>query len=110
MMMGCDTSWSSLTPSVVLSPHSRSESVFEKDRRVCVTHLPCDQLWASDTTQQVKTGGRPDKHPRRALVDAILYVVRAGCAWRQLPGRLPALADRVLVLQPLGTVQGHRAD
>jgi hypothetical protein len=29
-------------------------------------------------------GGRPEKHPRRDVVDAILYVVRSGCAWRQL--------------------------
>lgn len=34
-------------------------------------------------------GGRPEKHPRRDVVDAILYVVRAGCAWRALPGDFP---------------------
>jgi transposase len=34
-------------------------------------------------------GGRPEKHPRREIVDAILYVVRAGCAWRQLPVDFP---------------------
>jgi len=28
----------------------------------------------------VRTGGRPEKHPRRAVVDAILFVVRTGCA------------------------------
>jgi transposase len=37
----------------------------------------------------VNTGGRPEKHPRRAVVDAILYVVRTGCAWRQLPADFP---------------------
>ena len=37
----------------------------------------------------MRTGGRPEKHPRRAIVDAILYVVRAGCAWRQLPADFP---------------------
>jgi transposase len=26
----------------------------------------------------VNSGGRPEKHPCRAIVDAILYVVRAG--------------------------------
>ncbi|MER7441603.1 transposase [Micromonospora avicenniae] len=26
----------------------------------------------------VNSGGRPEEHPRRAIVDAILYVVRAG--------------------------------
>jgi len=34
-------------------------------------------------------GGRPEKHPRRDVVDAILYVVRAGCAWRALPVDFP---------------------
>lgn len=34
-------------------------------------------------------GGRPEKHPRREIVDAILYVVRTGCAWRQLPVDFP---------------------
>ncbi|WP_440107765.1 transposase [Streptosporangium sp. H16] len=28
--------------------------------------------------------GRPDKHPRRKVVDAIMYVARTRCAWRQL--------------------------
>jgi transposase len=35
------------------------------------------------------TGGRREKHPRRDIVDAILYVVRTGCAWRQLPFDFP---------------------
>jgi transposase len=34
-------------------------------------------------------GGRPEKHPRRVIVDAILYVVRTGCSWRQLPSDFP---------------------
>jgi transposase len=33
--------------------------------------------------------GRPEKHPRRVMVDAILYVVRTGCAWRYLPADFP---------------------
>ncbi|MBB2914487.1 transposase [Streptosporangium becharense] len=33
--------------------------------------------------------GRKEKHPRREIVDAILYVVRTGCAWRQLPVDFP---------------------
>ncbi len=37
----------------------------------------------------MKTGGRPETHPRRAIVDAILYVVRTGCSWRQLPTDFP---------------------
>lgn len=35
------------------------------------------------------TGGRPEKHPRREIVNAILYVDRAGCAWRMLPKDFP---------------------
>nr|WP_281292496.1 transposase [Streptomyces hawaiiensis] len=34
-------------------------------------------------------GGRRQKHPRRRIVDAIFYVVRTGCAWRQLPKDFP---------------------
>ena len=35
------------------------------------------------------TGGRPEKHARRAVVDAVLYLVRTGCSWRQLPADFP---------------------
>ena len=31
-----------------------------------------------------RRGGRPEKRPRREILDAILYVVRTGCSWRQL--------------------------
>lgn len=50
-----------------------------------------DAQWAviEPLLPQVKTGGRPEKHPRRDIVDAILYVVRAGCSWRQLPFDFP---------------------
>lgn len=58
------------------------------------------QRYPSDTTDVqwaiiepllpvAKIGGRPEKHPRRAIVDAIVYVVRTGCAWRQLPADFP---------------------
>jgi transposase len=33
--------------------------------------------------------GRPEKHPRREIVNAILYLVRSGCPWRCLPADLP---------------------
>jgi transposase len=50
-----------------------------------------DEQWAliEPLLPAVNTGGRPEKHPRRAIVDAILYVVRTGCAWRQLPADYP---------------------
>ena len=34
-------------------------------------------------------GGRPRKHEQRRVVDALLYVVKTGCQWRQLPSDFP---------------------
>jgi transposase len=34
-------------------------------------------------------GGRPEKHPRRRVLDAIFYVVRGGIAWSALPAEFP---------------------
>ena len=34
-------------------------------------------------------GGRPRKHELRRIVDAMLYVVKTGCQWRQLPSNFP---------------------
>jgi transposase len=36
-----------------------------------------------------KPGGRPATHDRRDIVDAILYVLRGGIAWRALPHDYP---------------------
>ena len=33
--------------------------------------------------------GRPPRYARRAILDAIFYVVRSGCAWRMLPHEFP---------------------
>jgi len=33
--------------------------------------------------------GRPPKHSRRQMVDAICYVLRSGCPWRMLPKDFP---------------------
>ncbi|MEU0382759.1 IS5 family transposase [Streptomyces cyaneofuscatus] len=38
---------------------------------------------------ETRTGGRPEKHPRREIVDAIRYVVDTGCKWRALPADYP---------------------
>ncbi|HWB70694.1 MAG TPA: IS5 family transposase [Egibacteraceae bacterium] len=35
------------------------------------------------------TGGRREKHLRREIVNAIFYVLRTGCSWRQLAHDLP---------------------
>ena len=40
----------------------------------------------------VRGGGRPAEHARRRIVEAILYVVRTGCSWRQLPHDFPPWA------------------
>ena len=34
-------------------------------------------------------GGRPAKYERREIINAILYVLRSGCAWRMMPHDLP---------------------
>lgn len=36
-----------------------------------------------------KPGGRPAKYPRREIVNALLDLLRTGCAWRLLPHDLP---------------------
>ncbi len=54
-----------------------------------------DQEWAliepllppSAYTQA--SGGRPETHPRREVVDAIRYLVHNGCVWRALPADFP---------------------
>ncbi len=33
--------------------------------------------------------GRPARYGKRAILNAIFYVVRSGCSWRMLPGELP---------------------
>ncbi|WP_373324169.1 transposase [Pseudonocardia alni] len=50
-----------------------------------------DEQWAliEPLLPEAGSGGRPEKHPRRDMVDAILHVVRAGCAWRALPADFP---------------------
>ena len=34
-------------------------------------------------------GGRPEKHCRRTMIDAMFYVCDNGCKWRALPGDFP---------------------
>ncbi|MBH2006735.1 MAG: transposase [Myxococcaceae bacterium] len=34
-------------------------------------------------------GGRPCKHSRRSMLDAIFYITRTGCQWRLLPHDSP---------------------
>jgi transposase len=39
-----------------------------------------------------KKGGRPAKHDRREVTNALLYVARTGCRWRALPHDFPPRA------------------
>ena len=50
-----------------------------------------DAQWAliKDLLPEPNAEGRREKHPRREIVNAILYVVRSGCPWRYLPADLP---------------------
>ena len=36
-----------------------------------------------------KPGGRPEKYPKREILNGIFYIVRGGGAWRLLPHDLP---------------------
>ena len=59
-------------------------------RRRYATDLT-DREWAllAPLIPPPKPGGRPVVHDRRELVDAMLYWLRAGCAWRLLPHDFP---------------------
>ncbi|MGH2461213.1 MAG: IS5 family transposase [Chloroflexota bacterium] len=50
-----------------------------------------DAEWAvlSPYVPSPKPGGRPPKHTRRELVNAIFYLIRSGEAWRLLPHDFP---------------------
>ena len=44
-----------------------------------------DGQWAY-VQGRLPKGGRPPKYPRRAMLNAMLYLERTGCHWRLLPG------------------------
>jgi len=66
------------------------------DRRGYPTDLTDEQWTLIEPLLPPERGGRgfgrPLKHPRREIVNAILYQARTGCAWRLLPGDLPPWA------------------
>jgi len=51
-----------------------------------------DEQWAriAPYIPAAKPGGRPRAVDMREVLNAILYVVRSGCAWRMIPHDLPA--------------------
>ncbi len=38
---------------------------------------------------EAKPGGRPEKYPKREILNGIFSIVRGGCAWRLMPHDLP---------------------
>lgn len=54
-----------------------------------------DEAWAllEPLVPAVKPGGRPAKYSRREIVNAIVYVLRSGCAWRMVPHDFPPWAS-----------------
>ena len=61
-----------------------------RGRRAYATDLT-DTQWAliAPLVPEAGPGGRPRKASTRELVDAVLYFLRAGMAWRLLPHDLP---------------------
>jgi transposase len=45
--------------------------------------------WIEPLLPTAKLFGRPPRYSKRAILDAIFYVVRGGIAWRLLPHDLP---------------------
>ena len=61
-----------------------------------------DEQWAliEPLLPAVKTGGRPEKHSRRAIVDGILYVVRTGLTQAELPRPPPGSSEPGITTRP----------
>jgi putative transposase len=38
---------------------------------------------------EANAGGRPEKYPKREILEAIFSILRGGCAWRLLPHDFP---------------------
>ncbi|WP_235655665.1 transposase [Candidatus Williamhamiltonella defendens] len=48
--------------------------------------------------------GRKSKHDKKAIVDAILYVVKSGCQWRMMPKDFPR---GFMTISAAGIKQGY---
>jgi transposase len=50
-----------------------------------------DKEWAliAPYVPAPKPGGRPEKYPKREILNGIFYILRGGCAWRLLPHDFP---------------------
>jgi transposase len=65
-----------------------------------MAHSPTTQHYPSDLNDaewtlldplipKARKAGRPEKYAKRAILNAIFYLVRSGRAWRMLPRDLP---------------------
>jgi hypothetical protein len=72
-------------------------------------HVPRKERYPSDLTDaewalidpmipQAQRGGRPRKTGMREVMNAVRYVLRTGCQWRQLPKDFPPLNGLQLFL------------
>lgn len=70
------------------TPAARAQ--LARDTRPYATGLT-DAEWAlvSPLLPEPARTGRPRRWPLRTIMDAILYVLRTGCAWRHLPSEFP---------------------
>ena len=50
-----------------------------------------DKEWAliAPYVPRAQSGGHPEDHPKREILNGIFYVLRSGCAWRMLPHDFP---------------------
>jgi transposase len=53
-------------------------------------------------------GGRPEKHDRRRVLDAIFYLVRGGIAWTALPAEFPPTKTVYGLFREMGEGAGPR--
>jgi len=71
--------WTPATRKDYIRTTARYQSdVTDEEWRVIEPHLP-----------PAKLTGRPRAWPLREIVNGIFYVMRSGCAWRQMPTDLP---------------------
>ena len=63
-------------------------------RSTTTTNYPSDlrnEEWAllDPLIPRARKAGRPERYAKRAILNAIFYLVRSGCPWRMLPRDLP---------------------
>lgn len=81
------------TPDVQAVPAQYGYSAAHRDPGDLVRY-PCgltDSEWAEveHLFDPPARTGRPEKYPRRQMLDACIYVLRSGCSWRMLPKDFP---------------------